>query len=133
MGEEELRLQIQLERLLLYPLRRLPPGVRVAERGVAHGRWRVLLAGDGRVTPAARCRRARPPAAAGGGGLSVEAEGLRGVEAAHRPSAQHSTQGQVAHAGVAGSSRAAVIPGFRRYWGEKVCVYFWDISNWRSS
>lgn len=108
MGEEELRFQVQLESLLLHPLCRLPPGVRVAERGVAHGRWRVRLAGDGRVAPAACCRRAGLPAA-GGRSLFVEAEGLRGVEAANRQGAGYSAQGQVAHAGVAGSSSTAVI------------------------
>lgn len=58
MGEEEFRLQIQLEHLLLHPLCRLPPGVREAERGVAHGGGRVRLAGDGGVALAAFCWRA---------------------------------------------------------------------------
>lgn len=108
MGEEELRLQVELERLLLHPLYRLPPCVRVAERGVAHGRGRVRLAGDSRVALAAFCCRTGLPDA-GGSSLLVEAVGLREVGTAHRLGAQHSTQGQVAHAGVAGSAGAATL------------------------
>ncbi len=106
MGEEELRLQVELERLLFHPLCRLPPSVRVAKRGVAHGRGRVRLAGDSRVALAAFCSRAGL-FAAGGSSLFVEAVGLREVGAADRLGAQNSTQGQVAHAGVAGSAEAA--------------------------
>lgn len=115
--EEELRLQVELERLVPHPLRGLPPGVRVAERGVAHCRGRVRLAGDSRVALAALRSRAGLPDA-GGGSLSVEAEELRGVGAADRAGAQHSALGQVAHSGVAGSAGAAGswTFGFRRLW-----------------
>lgn len=102
-GEEELRLQVQLERLLARTPRGLPPGVGVAEGGVAHGGGRVRLAGDGGAAPAALRGGAGLPAA-GGRALFVEAVRLRGVEAAHRPGAEHSALGQVAHAGVAGSA-----------------------------
>lgn len=88
-GEEELGLQVQLEHLLLHPLRRLPPCVRGAERGVAHGRGRVRLTGDGRTALAAFCRRARL-LTAGGRHVFVEAEGLRGVGPADRLCAQYS-------------------------------------------
>lgn len=122
MGEEELSLQVQLERLLLHPLRRLPPGVGVAEGGVAHGGGRVRLAGDGGAALAAFCRRAGFPSA-GGGCLFVEAVGLRGVGAADRLGAQHSALGQVTHAGVAGSAEAGALHtwvfALRRFWGEK--------------
>lgn len=122
MGEEELGLQVQPERLPLRPPGRLPPGVRVAERAVAHGRRRVRLAGDGGVALAALGRRAGL-SPAGRSALLVETIVLGGVGAAHRPGAQHSAPGQVAHAGVAGSARAAAARGrtlaSRRVWREK--------------
>lgn len=119
MGEEELRLQVELERFLLHPLCGLPPSVWVAERRVAHGRGRVRLDGDSRVALAAFCCRAGLPAT-GRSRLSEDAVGRRGVGAADRLGAQHSALGQVAHAGVAGSSGAAALHsrafGFRRFW-----------------
>lgn len=82
MREEELRLQVHPERLLFDPLCGLPPSVRVAERGVAHGRGRVRVAGDSRVALAAFDCGTGPPRA-GGVGLFVEAVGLGEVGAAH--------------------------------------------------
>lgn len=108
MREEELRLQVDLEGLLLHPLCGLPPSVRVAERGVAHGRGRVRQAGDSRVALGAFCCRTGLPDA-GGSSLLVEAVGLREVGTARRLGAQHSAQGQVAHAGVAGAAGAATL------------------------
>lgn len=106
--EEELGLQVELQRLLLHALRRLPPGVRVAEGRVAHGRGRVRLARHGRVALGALCGGARLPNARRCR-VFVEAELLREVGTAHRPGAERPAQGQVAHAGVAGSAAAAVV------------------------
>lgn len=78
-------------------------------------------AGDGRVALAALRRRAGLPDARRCG-LSVEAVGLREVGTAHRAGAQRSAQGQVAHAGVAGSAGAAALRSWRsgfRVWGGK--------------
>lgn len=107
-SEEELGLQVEPERLLLHPLSRLPPGVRVAEGRVAHGRGRVRLAWHGRVTLAALCDRARLPNARRCR-VFVEAELLRQVGTAHRLGAGRPAQGQVAHAWVACSAAAAVL------------------------
>lgn len=116
MGKEELSLQVQLELLLLHPLRRLPPCVGVAERGVAHGRGRVRLTGDGRAALGAFSPRAGL-LTAGRRHLFVEAEGLRGVGPAHRLGSQHSALGQITHLGVTGSAETAAlnsgIPAFR--------------------
>lgn len=107
-SEEELGLQVEPERLLLHPFRRLPPGVRVAEGRVAHGRGRVRLARHGRVALAALGDRARLPNARRCR-VFVEAELLRQVGTAHRLGAERPAQGQVAHAWVAGSAAAAVL------------------------
>lgn len=108
MREEELRLQVHLERLVLHALCRLPPSVRIAERRAAHGRRRVRLAWDSRVALAAfYCRAGLLDA--GVSCLLVEAVGLREVGATHRLGAQYSAQGQVAHARVAGSTGAAAL------------------------
>lgn len=119
MSKEELSLQVQLERLLLYPLRRLPPCVMVAERGVAHRGGRVRLTGDARAALAAFCRRAGL-LTAGCGHLFVEAEGLRGVGPADRLCSQHSALGQVTHLGVTGSAETTILHSwtfaFRRFW-----------------
>lgn len=107
-GEEELGLQVQPQCLLLHPLRRLPPGVRVAEGRVAHGRGWMRLAWHGRVALAALCSRARLPNARHWS-LFVEAELLCQVGTAHRVGAERPAQGQVAHAWVAGSPAATVL------------------------
>lgn len=108
MGEEELGLQVELERFLLRPLRRLPPSVGVAERRVAHGRRRVRLVGDGGAALAAFHGRAGV-SDAGRRDLLEGAVGLRGVGAADRLAAQRSAVDQVAYAGVAGSAGAAAL------------------------
>lgn len=119
MGEEELRLQVELERLLLHPLGGLPPGVWVAERGVAHGGGGMRLARDGRVALAAfGCGAGFSHA--GCSSLFVEAVVLRGgVGTADGLGAQHSAVSQVAHSGVAGSAGAAALRSwtfaFRRF------------------
>lgn len=66
------------------------------------------MAGDSRVALAAFDWGTGPPRA-GGVGLFVEAVGLGEVGAAHRVGAENSAQSQVAHARVAGSSRATVL------------------------
>lgn len=81
MRKEKLGLQVQLDGLLLHSCGRLPPGVGVSERAVAHRRGRVsLTGGDGAAPAALRGRAGLPPA--GGSGLLEGAEGLRRVEAA---------------------------------------------------
>lgn len=107
-GEEELRLQVHPEGLFFHPLCGLPPSVGVAERGVAHGRRRVRLAGHSGVALATFCCGTSPPQA-GVSSLFVEAEGLGEVGAAHWLGADNSAQSQVAHARVAGSTRATVL------------------------
>lgn len=107
-GEEELGLQVEAERLLLHPLRRLPPSVRVAEGRVAHGRGRVRLAWHGRVALAALCGFARLPSTRRCR-VFVEAELLRQVGTASRLRAERPAQGQVAHARVACSAAASVL------------------------
>lgn len=122
--EQELCLQVQLQHLLLHTLRGLPPGVREAERGVAHGRGRVRLAGDGCVALAALRCSAELPAAARGKSLFVEAIGFRWVGATHGLSGHHSAHSQVTHGWVAGVPRAAALHrwtfGLRLSWKEGV-------------
>lgn len=110
MSEEKLGLQVQPEclLLLLQPLSRLPPGVRVAERGVAHSRGRVRLCGVGGVAAGASSRGAGL-LAAGPGRLFKEAKALRRVGAADGLRVEHSAHSQVTDAGVAGSVKAAAV------------------------
>lgn len=117
-GEEKLSLQVQLECLLLHPLRRLPPSLGVAERRVAHGRRRMRLAGDGSVALATFWCRAGL-LTAGGSSLPVGAVGLGDIGAADRQGGEHSALCQVTHTRVTGTSGAAVIHSwtfeFRRF------------------
>lgn len=108
MSKEEPGLQIQLERLLLHPFSRLPPGVRIAERGVAHGRSVVRLAGLGSVAAGAFSCRAGL-LAVGLCGLFKEAKALRRVGATDGLRVEHSAQSQVTDARVAGSVKATAL------------------------
>lgn len=97
--EVELGLQVQLHRLGLQALRRLPPRVGVPERRVGHRPRQVGQEGQAGVALGTL------GAAAGAVdvGVGVEAEELRAVVPAHGLGQDPAAEGEVAHAGVTGS------------------------------
>lgn len=105
--EVELGLQVQLHRLSLRALRRLPPGVGVAEGRVAHGGGQVGERRQACVALAALGGAAGGGGALAGGGVRVGAKELRAVVATHGLRQDAAAQRQVPHAGVAGPVLAA--------------------------
>ena len=103
MREVELGLEVQLHRLRLHPLGRLPPGVGVAEGGVGHGPGQVGQEREAGVAFGAL------GGAAGqvGVGIRVGAVELGAVVAADGLRQDAATQRQVTHARVAGSALTA--------------------------
>lgn len=103
MREVELGLQVQLHRLGLRALGRLPPGAGVTEGGVGHGPGQVGQVWQGGVALGTF------GGATGqiGVGVRVGAVELCAVVATDGLRQEPATQGQVAHAWVAGSAVAA--------------------------
>lgn len=102
-SEVEGGLQVQLHRLRLHPLRRLPPGVWVAEGGVRHEACLM-----GQVSQAGVAFGALGGAAGQVGvGVRVQAGELSAVVATDGLCQNLATQSQVTHAGVAGSALTA--------------------------
>lgn len=103
MCEVELGLQVQLHRFRLYTFRRLPPRVRVTERGVWHGPGQVGQQRQAGVALGTLWRVAGQV----GVGIRVGAVELGAVVATNGLGQNPPSQGEVAHAGVAGPALAA--------------------------
>lgn len=103
MREVKLRLQVQLHRLRLRPLRRLPPGVGVSEGGVGHGSGQVRQVRQGGVAFGALGGVAGQVDV----GVGVGAVELGAVVAADGLREDAAPQRQVPHAGVTGAALTA--------------------------